>query len=273
MMIKSLSVSQEEIRPPTLRAVVADRLAEAIAGGQYGAGEFLPPEPVLCQQFGVSRTIVREALGTLEARGLVAVQHGRGAVVTPNRAPAVSSLLRFEWQVGRGTLSHLLEARRALEVTVARLAAARVTADNVRAMAQALEAMSAAATPQDYIAADLAFHDAIVRAAGNPILTLLNDALASLLRVSRQQTYLIPGAVASSLRDHRLVYERVAAHDIEGAGREMEAVLDQVERHISAAGLTPDLTRQHDVPGSDRAGAVVTAALQSPRPPRRRRIP
>src|SRR5438034_4993531 len=91
------------IRPPTLRAVVADRLQEAIAAGEFANGEYLPPEPELCRRFGVSRTVVREALGTLEARGLVAVQHGRGAIILPNRAPAVSSLLRFEWRAGRGT--------------------------------------------------------------------------------------------------------------------------------------------------------------------------
>ncbi len=234
--------SDTSIRPPPLRTIVADRLQEAIAEGRFVEGQYLPPEPDLCRLFGVSRTVVREALGTLEARGLIAVQHGRGAIVLPSRAPAVSSLLHFEWRAGRGALSQLLEVRRVLETAAARLAATRATAADLQRMDEALGRMAAAQTAEEYISADLAFHAAIVLATGNPILGLLNDALADLLHASRRQTYFIPGAVESSLRDHRLVYERIAAGDPTGAEREMAAVLDQVERHLTEAGLAPGPT-------------------------------
>lgn len=271
----------EGIRSPTLRAAVAERLAGAIAAGTFPEGSALPAEPELCRQFGVSRTVVREALGTLEARGLVEVQHGRGAFVLPTRAPAVSALLRFEWQAGRGTPAHLLEARRVLEESGARFAGARATPADLQAMETALAEMAGADTPERYIMADLAFHEAIVRAAANPILTLLNDALADLLRTSRRQTYFLPGAVAHSLRDHRRVYERIAAHDPTGAEREMAAVLDAVEKDITKAGLAPDLQplprraqsrrggREGDV-DAPRAATGVPGARRARRAERRR---
>src|SRR3712207_7575074 len=72
----------QQIRRVRLRDQVAEMLLDMISSGDYGVGDRLPPERVLVEQLGVSRTVVREALNLLETRGLIRVEHGRGAIVS-----------------------------------------------------------------------------------------------------------------------------------------------------------------------------------------------
>src|ERR671916_1253215 len=112
----------QQIRRVKLRDQVADMLLEMIMSGEYQAGERLPPERILVEQIGVSRTVVREALNLLETRGLIRIEHGRGAVVSANGAHALHKNLGFLLRMQPGTLWELMEMRKALEVEVAGLA-------------------------------------------------------------------------------------------------------------------------------------------------------
>src|SRR4029450_9043812 len=78
----------EQARRTRLRDTAADQLLEMVISGGLEPGERLPPERELCAHLGVSRTVVREALNLLEARGLISIQHGRGAVVSGGNPPA-----------------------------------------------------------------------------------------------------------------------------------------------------------------------------------------
>mgnify|MGYP001350331597 CR=1 FL=1 len=205
---------------------------ESILAGDHLPGAFLPTESMLIDRFAVSRTAIREALQLLSARGFVSVEHGRGARVTEHYPQAISGLLRFQLRQQHGNLEHILEVRRMLEVTAATLAVSRASADDVERMESALTAMAASQDSGAYIAADLAFHKAIVVAARNPVMELLNDAITHLLVGMREQTYHVPGAVAQSLEDHRWVCDAIAAHDPERARAVMVGVLNQVEGAI-----------------------------------------
>src|SRR5918995_5568809 len=113
---------RQQIRRVKLRDQVADMLVEMISSGEYGAGDRLPPERILVEQIGVSRTVVREALNLLETRGLIRIEHGRGAVVSANGAHALHNNLGFLLRMQPGALWELMEMRKALEVEVAGLA-------------------------------------------------------------------------------------------------------------------------------------------------------
>lgn len=211
---------------------VADALIEAILAAEYPSGQYLPSEPELIKRFGVSRTAIREALRVLSARGFVTVEHGRGARVSEQHPQAISGLLQFQLRQGQGNLHHVLEARRMLEMTAAPLAARRADAADLAAMAEALQAMAGSPDAGPYIAADLTFHRAIVGATHNPILVLLNDAIADLLAGMREHTYRLPDTVARSLEDHRWVYEAITAGDGDRSRTRMGEVLDAVEHAI-----------------------------------------
>ena len=211
---------------------VADALIDAIVEGAHAPGTYLPTEPELMTRFGVSRTAIREALRILSTHGFVTVEHGKGARVTERSPQAISSLLHVQLRREQGTLHHVLEARRMLEMTAVALAARRAADADFAALDEALTAMGASTGAADYIAADLAYHRAIVLAAHNPVLLLLNDAIADLLAGMRERTYAVPGAVAQSLQDHRWVYEAIASGDPDRARERMAAVLDEVEHAV-----------------------------------------
>jgi DNA-binding FadR family transcriptional regulator len=214
---------------------VADALIESILAGKYPLGEYLPTEAGLIEAFGVSRTAVREALRVLSARGFVTVVHGKGARVSAKHPQAISSLLRFQLRQQSGTAEHVLEVRRMLETTAAALAAHRATPADLAAMDVALTEMAGSTGARSYITADMAFHEALMHAAHNPVLAVLNDAITHLLRGMREQTYHVPGAVARSLEDHSWLYEAVADHDPARAESVMGAILDTVEQAIHQA--------------------------------------
>src|ERR687886_2804182 len=124
----------EETRRTRLRDRAADQLLEMVISGGLEPGERLPPERKLCAHLGVSRTVVREALNLLEARGLISIEHGRGAVVSGGDPHAVRDTLALILRVRPKALWELLEMRKILEVEVAGLAAERAGSEAVAAM-------------------------------------------------------------------------------------------------------------------------------------------
>src|ERR687893_47986 len=113
-----------------------------ISGGM-NPGERLPPERELCARLNVSRTVVREALNLLEARGLISIEHGRGAVVSGGNTDAVRDTLGLILRVRPKALWELLEMRKVLEVEIAGLAAGRAAEEDIDAMRVQQERMVA----------------------------------------------------------------------------------------------------------------------------------
>ncbi|MBA3491987.1 MAG: FadR family transcriptional regulator, partial [Rubrobacteraceae bacterium] len=104
----------DQARRTRLRDRAADQLLEMVISGGLEPGERLPPERELCSHLGVSRTVVREALNLLEARGLISIEHGRGAVVSGGSPRAVRDTLGLLLRVQPKTLWELLEIRKIL---------------------------------------------------------------------------------------------------------------------------------------------------------------
>lgn len=215
-------------------AEVRQRLSEQIIAGAFGADGSLPPEGALAESFGVSRTVIREAMRSLRAQGLVEVSQGRPPRVKPVDSQAVIDSLDLLLRRSDGTLLDLLEARRPLEGEIAALAAERATPDHHARLAAAIDDLLVAKSHAARIEADVRFHRVLAEATGNPMFGLLLEAVAGLLRESRQRTIAQSG-VETAAAGHRAVLAAVERRDAEAARREMLEHLRLAERDLRAA--------------------------------------
>ena len=219
-----------------MRDRAADQILDMLISGGLNPGERLPPERELCVRLNVSRTVVREALNLLEARGLISIVHGRGAVVSGGNIGAVRDTLELLLRVRPKALWELLEIRNILEVEIAGLAAERAGEEDVSAMRIQLERMLASIdAPEGYIDADVEFHSLLARGARNEVLLTMLEPVVDLLRASRQvSASRRPGSALRAVGEHEEILRRVEVGDAEGARREMRAHLSNTARDIEA---------------------------------------
>jgi DNA-binding FadR family transcriptional regulator len=194
-------------------------------------------------QFGVSRSVVREALRVLGEKGLVDVRHGSGTRVTDAGRwdpldPSVLSLLH-----GRGpsaaVLRDLLEARKIVECEVAALAAERAGSEHLAALEDALATMRASLDdPLAYVVGDSTFHVTLVRAARNRVLERMAKPMRELLSYAQALTDSVPGVLGRALAEHTAIADAVKRRDPAAARRAMHLHLAHTERDIIA--LTED---------------------------------
>ena len=208
---------------PRLSEQVGDALATGIRAGRLAAGERLPSEQALGERFGVSRTVIREALTRLKSQGLVVSRQGSGVYVG---AGADVLPLRLDVQRGQpmAALVQIIEMRRALEAETAGLAAARRTPADARRIRAALVALDAAvAHGGDGVAEDVALHRAIAAAAANPFLlaTLeyLGQFLADGIRVTRANEATRVDFARQVRAEHAAVVAAIVAGDVGRARR------------------------------------------------------
>ena len=207
-----------------------------VISGGLGPGERLPPERELCSRLGVSRTVVREALNLLEARGLISIEHGRGAVVSGGGPRAVRDTLRLLLRVQPKTLWEMLEIRKILEVEVAGLAAERAGRGDVEAMRLQLERMrDSIEVPEGYVDADVEFHALLARGARNEVLLTMLEPVVDLLRASRRVSAALPGRALRALGEHQGILRRVEEGNAPGAREEMRLHLANTAEDIQAA--------------------------------------
>jgi GntR family transcriptional repressor for pyruvate dehydrogenase complex len=199
-------------------------------------GERLPPERELVGRLGVSRTVVREALNLLEARGLISIEHGRGAVVSGGSTHAVRDTLGLLLRVRPKALWELLEIRKILEVEIAGLAAERAEGEDVREMRGQLDRMETLIdAPEGYVDADVEFHALLARSTRNGVLLIMLDPIVELLRASREVSASRPGSARRALREHEEILRCVEAGDAEGARQRMRLHLANTARDIEEA--------------------------------------
>lgn len=180
--------TEQPIQTQSLVTQVVARLREQILSGRLAPEAMLPSEAQMVNSFGVSRTVIREALRHLRAQGLVEVTRGRRPHVKPVETQAAIEMIHSIIQRSDCTLAHLVEVRRALESEVASLAAVRATPAQVQAMCDANEAMLTAATVEQRIQNDWHFHERFAEASNNPIFVLLLKTVAGLFQESLRKT-------------------------------------------------------------------------------------
>jgi GntR family transcriptional repressor for pyruvate dehydrogenase complex len=209
---------------------IVQQIEDSILKGDLKEGEQLPAERELAQQFGVSRTAVREALKTLREKGLVEAYAGRGTFVTNGTARSMRHTLDRVIRSGTSEGAvHLVEVREILEPEIAALAAQRADQEARSAMRESIAVMDAARDDAEaFIEGDLDFHLALAEAAGNPLILSLIDSIVGLLRQQRMRTYYVDGGPDRGQYHHKRILEAVERRDPQDARDAMCAHLRQV---------------------------------------------
>ena len=198
---------------------VGERLGEFVRESSMAPGDQFPAERELAHRLRVSRTSVRQSFVVLQALGFVDVRHGEGVFLRRTRGFGESLTKLVE---RRRRLPDVLEAREALEVKLAELAAARRINDDVVAMKAAISKMDREIQAGGLgTEGDAEFHHAIALAARNEVLLHLVDAMAEVIHESRVESLSEPGRPPRSLHAHR---EILAGIEARSAGQAAEAM-------------------------------------------------
>jgi GntR family transcriptional repressor for pyruvate dehydrogenase complex len=218
------------VRSSRLYEQIVHQVEESIRKGAMKPGDQLPPERELAQQFGVSRTAVREAVKALREKGHVEAYPGRGTFITDGTSQAIKQSLDRMIRIGQPEGSGFLaEVREILEPEIASLAAMRADPEDIAAMREPIAVMDEARKDSGaFIEADLDFHLALAEAAANPLILSLIDSIVGLLREQRMRIFLVEGGPERGQYHHKRILEAIEHHDPFGARDAMKAHLRQV---------------------------------------------
>jgi DNA-binding FadR family transcriptional regulator len=214
-------------RPATLAKAITAELVGQIVRGVHPPGTPLPPEPALCAAFAVSRTVIREAGKILQEKGLVQVRQGTGTIVTARTEWNMLDELVLAATIAEdetmAILDDLVVTRRLLESDMADVAARLADDATVRRLRGLVELMDDLVGDHvTYEQQDRVFHDVVMQASGNRIARGVVKSLESqVIHTARYVGRTERALCVASNAGHRRVYERIAAHDPEGAAEAM----------------------------------------------------
>lgn len=226
--------------PRTIHRQIVEALAHRIVGGRVRPGDLMPTESVLCAEFHVSRTILREAMKFLAAKGMVEIRPKIGTRVQP---PSRWNLLDVDVVAWRAELEpddrlvrDLIDLRQLIEPAAAERAARRARPEHVAAMEGALARMETAVGPggdlRDYMAADLEFHRGLLDACDNQLLAQLSAPIGAVLKVSFSLSTRHNANAARSMPHHRAILAAIKARDPARARAAIETIIANAAREI-----------------------------------------
>ncbi|MBH3438581.1 MULTISPECIES: FadR/GntR family transcriptional regulator [Pseudomonas] len=231
----------EKVSSHALSDNVAQQLLHKISTGVFTPGSKLPSEALLSEAFGVSRTVVREALSRLKNEGVLQSQQGRGVFVTEN---ATIRPLRIDYEEAHlpGSVFHLLALRRAIEAEIASEAALNRTEDDLVAIDDALAAIDEeVAEGRDGVKADVAFHRAIALATGNPYflktLEFVSQYLEAATRITRTNEARREDFSRQVHEEHQAIVAAIRLRDPLAAGNAARAHIYNAARRLRQAGV------------------------------------
>ena len=200
---------------PRLYEVIVEQLVAYISDKNLSEGDRLPAERDLAAKLGVSRASVSQALVALEVQGVLSVRHGDGAILLrrPTEERAIRALREHADRI-----PDIIEARVALEVNLAGLAAARRTDAEMAAIDTAIATMEAEVEAGDRgVLGDEMFHEAITAAAHSSLLAKLMHEISGLIRETRIESLSQQNRPRASLEGHRRIADAVRKQDADGA--------------------------------------------------------
>ena len=221
---------------------IVAQIPERFVQGKLQAGDKLPSERELADQFGVSRTAVREAVKALREKGLVEIRPGKGTFIA-DLADGTTGVVRDSIGLMVGArledgLDDLIQIRAMLEPEIAAIAAREAEDHDFQALQEAVDIMDTALDNADvFIEADLEFHLALARATQNSLIPILIDPVVGLLREQRARIFQVRGGAARGQYHHRRILEAVRRRDPAAARQAMADHLGQVVTDSSAVAL------------------------------------
>jgi GntR family transcriptional repressor for pyruvate dehydrogenase complex len=207
----------------------------------YLPGEKLPSESEMGRLLGVSRTVVREAVRKLVARGLVEARNGSGIYARALGAALVQQPLELLIRGNRLQPLQLLEVREAIDAEIAGLAAERAEPDEIQALEATVDVLRRKNVGRkDFVDSDLAFNRCLAAATHNPLFQALAQAINGVLRPLIEEFWDQDGAVAqeTSLEDHGRILQCVKEHDVAGARRAAAREIERAHRIFRTGGDT-----------------------------------
>lgn len=236
----------------SLHGRIVHAVGRRIVSGDLRPGDLLPSEPEL----RASRTVVREVVKVLAAKGLVESRPKTGTRVRPRDAWNLLDADVLAWQqdgpagaVNDVLLRKLTEVRRIIEPAAAELAAARAEAREIAALEEAFELMERTANAragvdvEAFVQADMRFHLAILQACRNDLLEQMSRVVYSALLVSFRSTSQLPGRAKASLPKHRAILDAIRGRDPHGAGDAMRHLVQSTARDVEALRKRPRARR------------------------------
>ncbi|APU15678.1 MULTISPECIES: FadR/GntR family transcriptional regulator [Actinoalloteichus] len=213
-----------------------EQVKTMIAEGELVAGQQLPTERDFAALLGISRGSVREAIRALTILGILETRHGAGVYVTGLRPGDLLETFGVVAEISRGqTLVELLQVRRVLESAATATAAARITEAQLADVAEHLDRIGRGGSVEEIVAADRDFHQTIVHAAGNDLLTAMLDGLSSrTFRARVWRGHEDAAAVGRLWQEHERIYLALAARDPDAARAAAAAHVLEVENWLAA---------------------------------------
>lgn len=224
----------------TLAQQVTDELQRLMLTGKLKEGEKLPSERELCELFGVSRTVVREAIRILQTKGLVEVRPGIGSIV---RSPSsnqiiegLSLLIQAKANGAEISLVALCEVRSLLEVEISKMAAERATPEDIQEIQRIVDDLGTFVNlPARFYERAVDFHRSLAVATHNLLLVIIFDAIQELVLGMRQTLVPEPVAPQAALRSFRQILEHIQARNPGGAAQAIEEHLYKIRQKFEAA--------------------------------------
>jgi len=219
---------------------IMDDLGVAIVTGRYSEDNPFPIEASLCEMYGVSRSVLREAVKMLTAKGLLGARPRHGTWIQPEKNwnffdPDVLRWL-LERKLSFSLLIEFTQMRMAVEPYAAALAAEFAGRTEIAAIMQALNRMSAAEHgDDDPLASDIAFHMAVMKASGNRFYAQLCDMIDTALRISIRMTNHLKGVEQASVADHKKVADAIVMGDAQTAEAAMRVMIEEALDLIATA--------------------------------------
>jgi GntR family transcriptional regulator, transcriptional repressor for pyruvate dehydrogenase complex len=213
---------------------IANRIVSLISERQLRPGDKLPSERDLAGMMQVSRPSLREALRALAMLNIVEIRQGSGTYVSSLKPELLVEHLDFVFALDDSTFAELLEARSVLEPSIAALAAANASDEELQALDECMEKIkSAVEDPSSFLEADLELHQKITQAARNQILARFMTSLTRLGLASRTRTVALPGVREQTVEDHQEIVDALQRRAAQAASRAMQKHMENVRRGLT----------------------------------------
>jgi GntR family transcriptional repressor for pyruvate dehydrogenase complex len=214
---------------------VEEEIEQVILDKKIMPGDRLPSELELCEQFGVSRTVIREALRVLSSRGLITIMKGKGMYVREFSGKSASDPLQFYLQMNfeRSYVMDIVHARQILEPAIAFLASGNRTDEDIKRLVQDISLLKNCADDfRELSKIDTQFHLDIAKACGNSLMPLLLEPIHRLIPDIKSTVYAtVNDAKDSAVTWHQRIFDEISKGNAEGAREAMVQHLRIAEEH------------------------------------------